>query len=77
MFRFPLPTWLQQRQRRAFQEVFHEQRNASHELSVPSVGPPSVEVWCSLAVHIFEQYLECTETAMALAVLTVEAGVIF
>ena len=31
------------------------------------------KVWCSLAMHSFEQYLECTETAMAFAVLTVGA----
>ena len=36
------------------------------------MGPPSFEVWCSLAIHLFEQHLECTDTAMALAVLTVE-----
>ena len=29
--------------------------------------------WCSLAIHLFEQHLECTETAMASAALTVEA----
>ena len=33
-------TWLQQRQRRAFQVVFHMKRNASHEFAVPSIGPP-------------------------------------
>ena len=32
--------WLQHRQRRFFQVVFHEKRNASHEFSVPSVGAP-------------------------------------
>ena len=31
-------------------------------------------VWCSFAIHSCEQHLACTETAMAPAVLTVEAG---
>ena len=44
--------WLQQRQRRAFQIVFHERRIASHEIFVPSAGPPSVQVWCSLAIDL-------------------------
>ena len=35
-----LPFWLQQRQRRAFQVVFHEKRNASHDFSVPGIGTP-------------------------------------
>ena len=30
-------------------------------------------VWCSLAIHLCEYYLECSATAMALAALTVEA----
>ena len=64
--------WLQQSQR-LVQVVFHEKRNASHELSVPGLGPPHFFVCGSLAIYIFEQYLECTETAMALAALTAEA----
>ena len=31
------------------------------------------KVWCSLDIHSFEQYLECTAIAMALTALTVEA----
>ena len=31
---------LQQRQRPAFQVVFHKKRNASREFSAPSIGPP-------------------------------------
>ena len=36
-----------------FYVVFHVKRNASHDLSVPSIGPPYVDVWCSLASHLF------------------------
>ena len=60
---------LQQRQRRAVQVVFHEKRNVSHGFSAPGIGPPCFEVWCGLAIHLFELYLECTETAIAEAVL--------
>ena len=41
--------------------------------SVPSVGPRFFTVWCSLAIHLFEQHLGCTATALAPAALTVEA----
>ena len=62
---------------RAFPVVFHEERNASQDGFIPGIGLPSFEVWCSLASHPSEQHLELTETAMALAVLTVEVdGVI-
>ena len=57
----------QQRQRRTFRVVFHEKRNASHEFSAPSIIPLCFSVWCSLAIHPFEQYLERTATATACA----------
>ena len=59
--------------RRAFQVVFREKRNASHEYFAPGIGQPCFQVWCSLAIHPLEKFLQCTGTAMALAVLTVEA----
>ena len=60
-------------QRQAFQVVFHVNRNASHDFSVPSIGgPPSFEVWCRLGIHLSEQYLACTETAMASASIPVK-----
>ena len=55
------------------QVVGHEKRTASHDSSVPSIGPPYFQVWCNPKIHPFEQYLECTATAMALAAPTVEA----
>ena len=60
-------------QRQAFQVVFHVNRNASDDFSVPRIGgPPSFEVWCRLGIHLSEQYLACTETAMASASLPVK-----
>ena len=56
-----------------FQVVVHEQRNASHEISVRFTAPPCFSVWYCLDVHSFEKYLACTETAMSLAVLTIGA----
>ena len=57
-----------------FQVVFHEKRNASHKISAPSIGPPFFfECGVVSPFTFFEQCLECTETAMASAVLTVEA----
>ena len=43
--------WLQQRQKCAFQVVFHEKRNAAGEFSVRNTRPPFLEVWCCLAIH--------------------------
>ena len=45
--------WLQQGQRRTFQVVFHEKRHASHEFVAPNKEPPSFQVWCRLAIHLF------------------------
>ena len=56
-----------------FHVVFHEKRNASHELCVRSTGPPYVSVWCILKDHLLEQHLECTATPTALAARPVEA----
>ena len=39
----------------------------------PLIVTTIFEALCSLAIHISEEYLECTETAMAGSVLTVEA----
>ena len=39
--------------RRAFQVVLSDKTN--HDLSVPNIGPPYFKVWCSLAMHPFEQ----------------------
>ena len=72
LFLFPLPLDLPLAAAAA-EAGFHEKGNASHECSAPSIGPPYFYVWRSLAIHSFEQYLECTETAMASAILTVDA----
>ena len=48
-------------------------RNASHDVSATSIGPPCCESGVVSRFTSFGQYLECTETAMASAVLTVEA----
>ena len=57
--------WLLQRRRRAFQVVFHEKGNASHECSVRGTGRLSFFSRNSPAIHSFEQYLEYTATAIA------------
>ena len=64
--------WLQQRRKQAFDVVFHENRNASHDF-VFEERTTIFSVWCCLAIHPFEQYLQWTSIAMASAVLTVEA----
>ena len=34
-----------------FSNCFHEKINPSYAYSARSIGPPSVELWCSLAIH--------------------------
>ena len=60
---FFLCPWLQQGQRRALQVVFNEKRNVSYEFFA-LCRTTIVYVWCSLTIHLFEQHLECAETAM-------------
>ena len=57
-----------------FFKLFFTGRDASHDFLLFQVSDHDMFlVWCSLAVPFSEQYLECTEAEMALAVLNVEA----
>ena len=65
--------WLEQRQRRTFQVVIREKRNASHDFSVGDTGQPIFQSGAVSHVTPLIRILKCTATARASAVVTVEA----
>ena len=58
--------------RRAFFKLSFTRRETLLTIFLSKYRTTIFQVWCSLANHLFEQYLECTATAMASAALTVD-----
>ena len=48
-----------------FSSCFSREEKCFSRVFFPSVRPPDCLVWCSLAIHPFEGYLECAATALA------------
>ena len=63
-----------QRQRRAFSSCHSRHEKCFSRLFCSKYRNTFVfQVWCNLTIHLVEKYLECAETALVSAVLTVEA----
>ena len=64
--------WLQLRQRRAFWSCLSREGKRFSRFFFPSIGQPFFKSGVVSRFTFFEQYLECTATAMASAALTVD-----